>query len=201
MERGIRSRRELAIRHGVTMQVVTLDLKAYWKEVKEEYRKEAVENAMVMERVLYYVYQQAIDSWERSKKNAEEITTSYDRVKCKLCDGTGFKPGTTVWCDECEGEGISIIERVTRREKGQAGDPAILRVALDSMKEIGKIQGIKIPDQSGVIPNVNQFFGNNLIDLSGLSDDDLLDAVEGIRVAQGIIRPKMLEAEFVDPDG
>ena len=83
---------------------------------------------------------EAINGWERSKQNEEQITTEYIAKECSSCKGSGFFPvGSNEWCPICDGNGMTTVEQVTRRVKGQAGDPALLANFRECIKERAKL--------------------------------------------------------------
>jgi hypothetical protein len=95
--------------------------------------------------------QQALDAFEKSKKNEESITTSWVRRPCGKCSGTG-KGAVRLMLDDmkrkelpcktCQGTGEILVEDSVKRVKGQAGDSTLLRMYLDSTREAARISGL-----------------------------------------------------------
>lgn len=84
--------------------------------------------------------QRALASFERSRNDSEKITTTYRRVKCKQCEGSGVG-GKGKLCKACEGKGTLTVEDVTKHVQGQAGDAQFLRVFKECIVEAAKIEG------------------------------------------------------------
>ena len=151
---GISSVEQLAVRHGISTGYVSLTLrKIYkqWQEQEEDLKDDQGEriDRDTAARMFEQVYRLAGDGYRRSRLDKEEIKTEYRRVKCKACDGTGWMDKdeqSGQWCKECEGEGEKMIEVVTKRVTGQAGDSSFLRVANDSIKNLAMLKAL-YPDR------------------------------------------------------
>jgi len=177
---GIVDIQELSARHGIKAPTLSNYLKEIRQEIWEEDKEVAREEFEITNRRLMGVFANAVDSYQRSKKDSEEITTEYKPKSCEICKGTGMKDGE--WCDACDGDGTVLVEVVTRKIKGQAGDSSHLRIQLDVLREVNRIRGHYPKEYKDGVGNTNLFIqqNNNTIDLSGVPDKDVLRALEAV---------------------
>jgi RecJ-like exonuclease len=83
----------------------------------------------------------AWNSYEISKQNQEETITNYLPRPCRACDD-GKVAGTDDWCAVCGGTGSVVVENVTRKVKGQAGDSSFLREFRENVKDMIRLEGL-----------------------------------------------------------
>jgi DnaJ-class molecular chaperone len=119
------------------------------------------------------VYRQASDGYERSKQDAEEISTVYTPKNCEACGGTGYRvrDKKKKVCSVCKGEGFTLAENVTRKVKGQAGDPQFLRIKIEVMRELNKMKGHY--SDSGRLGS-----GNTFVNIKGDVDMELVSRMD-----------------------
>jgi transposase-like protein len=104
--------------------------------------------------------------------------------RCKACKGTGWQGGkeeTGEWCDTCGGAGELPVS-------GQAGDSSFLRLYVDTVEKIAKLQGVIPTNKDGPPINLTQINVEGDVDLSGVPSDVLLE------VRQAFERLKLLVA-------
>lgn len=135
------SNSELADRFGVTPAVIALDrryvMEHWWKsERQEEIRELRLQRIKELEQIKRL----ALESYHRSRQDAEKITTKYDKVQCEECNGTGKLP--LCKCLNCDGTGYVNEEVVLREVKGQAGDSSFLGIAHKCVAEIAKMEAL-----------------------------------------------------------
>ena len=134
---------ELSARFGVSMVQIQQDRKYiernWWRE-EENTKTKPMRRKREIE--LEYLKRLAIESYHISRQDKEEITTAYDKRKCVECEGTGRLPKCR--CLNCEGLGYVLDERITRKVVGQAGDAAFLGKAIDCVKEMIQLRGLRI---------------------------------------------------------
>lgn len=162
--RGVTSRREIATRLGLKEIVVY----AYVKQIYDRWELESTERLRDMR----------ANAIRRMEKCASLAMTSYEEsrrvvVTCKSCKGTGMKGETLDWCTTCDGRGTV--------EKKQAGDPTHLRVYLEGMREVARLQGLygERGRKKKSEVNVNIMTGAAIvgIDLDKVPQDKLLAAM------------------------
>lgn len=131
---------DIAVRLGCSQPTVSNDIQAIFEQWALEDAETTKQKIARRVRQLELSAREAYDGFQRSKNNIETIQTAYERKPCRDCVGKG-KQGNRV-CKICQGTGEILIENVTRRVTGQAGDPTLLRVYMDSIKEAARIQGL-----------------------------------------------------------
>jgi len=192
---GIWSQQELAIRHGVTIGTICTDLAVIRPELKIADPEEAKIHKDMQERRLNNILANAVSGYQRSRQDAEEITIAYERRKCRSCNGTGWQDANEEsgeWCENCNGDGERVVEVMTRRVKGQAGDSSFLRTQLEVVKEINRING-NYPERTKKVEHKHV---HAQIDLSRASSEDLLAAMEIVDVLRRS-EVKQIESEVV----
>ena len=148
---GITNVRDLAIRFGVSQTQIIQDMKWVRKQWAIEdarlFRNDSDRRLMRIQ-MLMDVITKAADSFERSKQNAEKVTTHTKKAVCSECRGQGKvkSKGSSkaVKCTECKGAGNIDITVETREIKGQAGDSSFLKVVRDCITEINKMEGLQV---------------------------------------------------------
>lgn len=197
--RGVTSARSIATSLGVSEGTVG----RYIKEVllswtNEDIRKSRLKRTVYIKRLLFAA-QESISAWERSKKNQEEITTAYQPTQCKDCEGTGMA-SKELWCDACDGTGKVMSEIVTRRVKGQAGDPRFIQEFRNCMTEAVKLEGLVINDRSQkgnvIVAETVQIAG---LDLSKVPNEALLEAKQSFLRLTSSIRETIDKEDTVIP--
>jgi len=182
--RGITSRRDIATRLGLNEAKACI----YVAEIYDRWELESIERLRDLRTQAIKRCEKAASlamlSYERSRKDAEEVNVTYNPVVCKECKGTGMKGDTLQWCESCEGSGRVMQETTLKRTKGQAGDPAHLRVYLDSVREAARLQGLygkmgrpkKNEAEGGINVSGNAIVIGN-VDLNRVPQDKLLAAM------------------------
>jgi len=169
---------DIAVRLGVCEATITNDVKAIYAKWMDDDKAATKEKIARRVRQLELSAREAYNSFQASKNNVETVQTTYDRETCKTCEGTGRKGAKP--CKVCEGTGIKLIENITRRQTGQAGDPSLLRVYVESIKEASRLQGLyayikaRYAKKKDGQPVVNVMVGNGSIDWSRVPDEKIL---------------------------
>jgi len=179
---GITSRTELSIRHGISLAMATQDVKKIMNDLRQQYKEDGLYEAELLQERVTKVYQKAVVGFERSRTDKEKVRIAYEKEKCEECNGSGFDSDED-WCGSCEGRGFVIVEKQVREVTGQAGDPNMLRVQLDCLKELARLKGL-VPVGKESLINTQINVGVELpgVDLGKVSDDDLLKAVSLLQV-------------------
>jgi len=189
---GAYTQGDIARRLGVSDKTISQDIRWIWKQWEEEdaaWSKVAKQKRI---RQLEISAQEAMDSFERSKENQEEVTTTYHPRTCKACKGSGMVEGTEKWCPECGGEGKVLSEVVTRKVKGSPGDVGYLRAFNEAVREMSRLEdhynyaGVGRPRNEVVEKHLH--LHQHKLDLSGVSSEVLLEAkgaMERLREAAG----------------
>jgi len=129
---------DMKVRLGCSQATISNEIQAVFEQWALEDAASTKKKIARRVRQLELAAREAYDGFQRSKNNTETVQTAYERKPCRDCGGTGNKGK----CKRCQGTGEILIENVTRRVTGQAGDPTLLRVYMDSIKEAARIQGL-----------------------------------------------------------
>ena len=97
-----------------------------------------------------------------------------------LSDGENEDNTNGEWCDFCKGDGRIMQEETTIKEKGQAGDAGLLKVAKDAFTECARLKGLHVKKTdkvkvSGAIGHAH-ILARGQIDLSRATPEAILDA-------------------------
>jgi len=164
---GVFNRAKIAAALGVCKATVDNDLnyiQANW--AKEDIRKSAVLRAKYTRRFEMAAYL-ALQSYYRSREDAEETVTQLVPKKCKDCEGgVVVRKGRATKCSVCKGTGLVTVELITKRVKGQAGDSSFLRTFKECMAEAAKIKGIYPKERKG--PQLPLGIGGNAVVFQGV---------------------------------
>jgi len=193
---------ELAARHGVSFMTATRYIKELLKDMAWEDKELGVERLALTERRLLTVYSKAAASFERSRQDSEEYITQYRPDECPVCGGTGRRVKTKKLCSKCEGEGRIFTEVTTKKVKGQAGDANFLRVQLDCLKEVNRIRGHYPKEYADGTNNRHLHIHQGpIIDLSNVSDDVLLRALEAVDLLKQPLAIDVDSREVIEEKG
>ena len=158
MLRGIKSQTQLAVAFNVSGCQISKDvaeIRQRWKD-----RDPDLTDARRNERTaqLEGILQQAMNAWDRSRRDVEEFTINIRA--CENCNGSGKvedKPDIWKICRMCGGKGKHISEQTKVKET--PGDVAFLRVAKECVAEVAKIQGLYPDGKVGVLRRVTETEG------------------------------------------
>jgi hypothetical protein len=176
---------ELAIRHGVTINTIHNDVKWIRSRWKDEQGKNHEKRRALVKR-LEFVFSKAMESYERSRQDEEEITTGYRKEDCTACRGRGrlrTPDRVEVECSACGGTGKQEIEIVSKKVRGQAGDASFLNTARTALMNIAKLEGLLEPPKritnkntqvNVLVGSVEEEEGGNPFE--GVPDNLLLEA-------------------------
>jgi hypothetical protein len=140
---------ELAARFGVSIATILLDreyIQTKWWAREEDER--TISERMKQVEFLKMTRRLAIESYHRSRKDEEEITTKFNDVPCDSCNGTGKLP--LCKCLDCDGTGRKTEEVVQRKVRGQAGDASFLSEARRCTETICKLMGLNAPERVAI---------------------------------------------------
>ena len=176
--RGLTDQNSMSVALGVSQGTISLDVKEiHGRWLREEIKVSRLKRSRRVKQ-LEFAAQQAIDAWERSKQNAEEISTVYTPRKCADCKGTGIQDEITGnWCLTCNGDGKVMTEVVTKKIRGQVGDAVQLRLFKECVVEAAKIEGSYVRKAAAKSNGEGGSLGINIqLDLSKAPPDLLLQA-------------------------
>lgn len=184
---GCRTARELAVRYGVSEITISKDLIAIREEFRKEYEETSRGELATSLAELHEFRVICRNAFVRSQESEEEITTSYDPRKCPDCKD-GMVEGTDEWCERCDGTGKIIVEKVTRKVRGKAGDSSFLSAELAAMREENRLLG-RYPHRNDVLREQR----NDLVVIrefvSGMTPDQVIEvrrrALELQRLLEG----------------
>jgi DNA-binding MarR family transcriptional regulator len=118
------SQQQIADHLNVDQSLISRTLDRIEKRLHTEFVAQAEEVKARQTAQLEEVYRKALEQWERSCEDAEQVTTV-----------TGLAKAT-------EHGYVELPDRETRTVKGQSGNPALLAQALDALAAIRKIWGL-----------------------------------------------------------
>ena len=210
MMRGLSDLHAIAARLGVSHVTIYQDqrwIREYW--LKRDIKTSRIRQTYRIKQLEFAAYE-SITAWERSKQNAEEITTEYIPRACPDCKGNpGMKDGVegaTEWCMTCDGNGKILTERMTKRVKGKSGDPAHMANYQSAIREIAKIEGhyptVLRPKK---LVNNQELHIHQGIDLSKAPPELILRAREAMlqlqqSVTDGLVEEDVLDVESKEPE-
>jgi hypothetical protein len=158
MLRGVTSRHDLAAAFGKSIATIEDDMAIVRRRWLRNSPTDVEAAKIARIRQFENLAMLAIESYQRSRQDAEEVTVT--ERPCLPCSATGKvkKKGADgkeemATCLECGGKGATVVE--TRRMKGQAGDAGFLRTARDCFVEAAKIEGV-IVSSSLTMRNLTQ---------------------------------------------
>ena len=182
------------------------------RKIEQRYREENAAKLGPMRdrqiKRLEYAMQKAIESYFRSRQDVIQLTTTYTPRACRACRGTGMKPGSDRWCEDCSGDGTTMEEVVTRTVRGQAGDSSFLREYRECVRELSRLLGLNPPKKprrvavEGKVVHAHLHGGR--IDLSGASSETVLEAkaaLDKLMLESKAKQPMIGGEEGQDDDG
>lgn len=197
--RGNTSRKKIAYALNLPIIEVANNIEQITTRWTTESIKKASYKRTLRIRQLEHAATLALASYERSRQDIEQVTTSYHKAKCSDCKGTGLIEER--WCPTCKGTGKITVEDVTKRVTGQAGDPAFLRTFKECIVECAKLEGVyprldpkHKPQEHTATPS--QHLHLHGLDLSKCSPQALLAAKQAL--AELTTHAAVLPAEATD---
>jgi hypothetical protein len=193
---GIVNTNQLAKIHNVSTQTISIYLREIRDELHSDFLKAGAAELAAAEARLLNVFATAVDGYERSKEESITVTTSTQSAKCRECKGTGSVDDGQ--CIFCEGSGVIESTETKRRIQGQAGDPNMLRVQVDCVKEINRIRGHGKEDKRtvNVFATAEKVMAS--VDLSRINEGDMLDALDVMDRLTGNTAPSADSDDVVD---
>lgn len=157
--RGIKNQADIARAFGVSECIISQDVaevRRRWGERDPDERdKQRQERLVQLEGIL----QQAMNAWDRSRKDIEDFKIQV--TACEGCGGTGTYAnkvsGINEPCRRCGGKGKQVIETTTVKES--PGDPAFLKIAKECIMDAARLQGVVAEGKVGVLRAVAESEG------------------------------------------
>ncbi|KKK59393.1 hypothetical protein LCGC14_3034850 [marine sediment metagenome] len=150
---GITNQVELANKFNVSQTTIHRDLAYLRKRWSKESSKSVKKERAVSIKHLYSVAEKAMESYEISRENAEEITTSIRQDDCRKCNGKGIV--NELECLNCDGKGKVEVKTETKKIKGQAGDSSFLAEFRKCIEQIIKLKGLYKERKTATSTNVS----------------------------------------------
>lgn len=188
MLRGHVGQQELATRYGVSQHTISKDMLAIRQRWALSSKDSAKYRRLHRIKQLEEVFRCAMESYERSRRDEEELVTQYKPQKCCDCGGVGKVELED--CTACQGTGRVVVEATTRRVRGQAGDASFLNQARQTLMNIAKLEGLTVPptsvraQQAVVIQQTVAVEGEDANPFIDVPKDVLLDARRALQRLQ-----------------
>lgn len=196
---GYTNQEQMAAAIGVSPRVMSYYIKEIREGWDQERKKRGYDGLAICIKKMELLQQLSLNSFESSKQNEETIMTTITPQRCTVCnDGMVSE---TEWCKICNGEGEIMVETVTRKVRGQAGDSSFLKEFRESVKECAKLLGLYPTKKPIELPKPDthlhaHIHQNGTSSLSGADPEALLDAREALlRLKQSIESNKAIDVE------
>ena len=172
-----KSLKDMAIIFGCSDRIIKKDLALIRERMEQDNKYKIAQKRWRAVARKEKLLSTTLEAFKRSQKPEEEVTTKYEPHKCEPCSGRGTVDEEE--CPACEGKGKQLVEVVTRKIKGQAGDSAFLNVAARILSDIDKIEGTIIRKQAvkvkGKVAHGHLHASLDEDKLRAIPDDDLLE--------------------------
>ena len=179
---GLTNQNNLAARHGVSQSMISHDMKAILRQMREEDDERAILQRNIAINRLEDVIREATVAFDRSKKKKEEVKIQYKKNLCKACDGSGKEggdPDAEQWCEDCGGDGYTVEEHVTKKVTGTPGDSSFLREKREAIKQQAFILGL-----IQKAPKISVTKEETIINVDNVSSDNVIAAMRVLRNLQ-----------------
>jgi len=136
---------QTAITLGVTEKCVREHQQAIFEKWVGDSPKKVIQYRQWMIEMMKHTHRLAYLEYVKSQNNQESISTTYEKIPCRNCSGTGKVPGMgklTKKCPKCDGLGEKTEEVVTRKVSGQCGDPKYLQLMQTAIRNIAYLRGM-----------------------------------------------------------
>lgn len=190
---------QVALELGVTPATISNDYRAVMEELKESRHKDS--EAIIAQQIAQHqeIIWENWRAWERSKEDAvRTVVNEEPERECAICSGSGKVRGKdkkSKPCFKCEGKGTlgGIVGTTTVRE-GRLPEVSYLRVIVDCMKEIAKLENLYPPEKREVSANVVNWD----VFAQGIPEGPVDDVIEA-EIVKALPAPKQEEQAFNDP--
>jgi hypothetical protein len=143
-----RSMQRIADALGISISTVHDMLTARAAEVADRLTSTVVGMKAVQTEQLDRVIEEAMDTWERSKRDAETVRTKRAGVLAAPGESAGIIGGVGDDGSDQGGAALRVIEE-THEAKGQVGDTRYLTVAMQALEAKRAIWGLDAPRADG----------------------------------------------------
>ena len=162
---------ELSKLVGVTPQTIRLYLSEIHQQLKERHETEEEHDFHLLREGIEQTIQLATEEYLRSRQDEQQERIEEKEIVCPMCQGTQYKDN--IPCKTCNATGLIIQKKITRSVRGKTGDPNLLRMRLESLKEYGKLLGI-YPDSNTNINVTGQITHEHQEALSKVPTEQLM---------------------------
>ena len=146
LDTGIRNQGVIASKLGIAQPTVCKMLKEYYSYLADEKTTPVKSDRMIQLHQIAHIQVLSLNAWKDSLQDFHEVEVTIHH--CTVCSGTGTNPDTHDDCLDCQGTGK--IESTKTKIRKSTGDSSYLKITLDCIKQIAKLQGTEI-DKSGRI--------------------------------------------------
>lgn len=157
--RGVTNQQQIATAMNVSQPTVSRAIKILQKQMVLRDRTSLDTKRSFRVQQLGKILQIAIEAFDRSIENETEVTTQ-SRL-CRVCEATGNvsnEKDDRVKCSECAGTGEITI--TTHKSKRKSGDSSFLKVCVDCVREIGRMEGSYV-DKSSAVASVRRLIAES----------------------------------------
>ena len=130
---------------GVTPSTVRMYLSEILTSLKERHDEEEEHDYHLIRESFEKTIQLATDEYLRSRKDEEQERIEEKETICPNCNGTQYKDESQ--CEVCNGKGSIIQKKKTKIRRGKTGDPNLLRMRHEAVKEMAKLLNL-YPDSN-----------------------------------------------------
>lgn len=200
------------IQLAAALNVSNTTISTWIKDIRKDWKEREIVNLDEQRRFrikqLEHVSTLAFNGFDRSRKSKEEI--SLVEEICPRCDGKGSytRNELTEPCMVCSETGRVVKEKISVKQS--PGDPAFLKIAIETIREIGKIEGVyPVRENNKLLLSATKVNGEVRERIAAIYSDvpddllaEALATIDRVEEATKSKRKKTIEAESrrVDED-
>lgn len=137
---------------GVTLSIQQIYY--YLKQIKEEEKQKTAANAEEIKakelKKLDYLESEVIEQWDKSKLNAETVTTKTLGIEEKPAFNTANKKGLTDFDGDPREAKLEVKTEETLKRSGQCGDPRYIDNLIRLSKRRSELLGLDAPTKKEI---------------------------------------------------
>ena len=146
MDAGMRNQTTIAKRLGCSTPTVNRLMKEHFEHLTNIKEESSQASRLIQLGQIAHIQVLSLNAWKDSLQDFHEVEVTIHH--CGVCSGTGTNQDDHSDCLDCKGTGK--IESTKTKIRKSTGDSSYLKITLDCIKQIAKLQGTEI-DKSGRI--------------------------------------------------